>query len=168
MFKIVDIIQFLISFFLIFPMVNFIHLCGHIFFATIFGGIEKKIVIGCGNKLFSIWRIELRKYYFWNGSCEFSSLKYDNRWTNTFIYLGGAIFNLLSMFFVNTLIYQGILNFSVFWKQFIYFSFYVLFFSIFPMSFSDGSPSDGKAVVLSVKKQHKDKITGDIQIKSKK
>jgi hypothetical protein len=34
------------------------------------------------------------------------------------------------------------------------------------MSFQNGSPSHGKAAVLSLKKQHKDKITDDIQIKT--
>ncbi|WP_232732376.1 hypothetical protein [Bacillus sp. mrc49] len=78
--------KFLFSFFLIMPIVTLIHLSGHIFFVTIFGGVEKKIVIGCGNKLFSFLNIEVRKYYFWNGACEFKGLKHDNRLTNMLIY----------------------------------------------------------------------------------
>ncbi|MED4228607.1 hypothetical protein [Neobacillus cucumis] len=163
MFGLADIIKFLISFFVILPIVTIIHLSGHIFFVTLFGASEKKIVIGSGTKVFSFWNIEIRKYYFWNGACEFKSLRHDNRVTNTFIYLGGALFNLTGIFLVHSLISQGTLDKSVFWYQFIYFSFYMLFFSLFPMYFSDGSPSDGKAAVLTLKNQHEKKISDDIQ-----
>ncbi|MED1202617.1 hypothetical protein [Heyndrickxia acidicola] len=167
MFGTIDVFKFLISFFLIFPIATIIHLSGHIFFVTLFGGSEKKMIIGCGNKLFAFWKIEIRKFYFWNGACEFKMLKYDNRFTNMLIYIGGALFNLISMIVVNRLTQIGIFKESVFTSQFIYFSFYVLFFSLFPMSFQNGSPSDGKAAVLAFKKQHDDKITDDIQIKIK-
>jgi hypothetical protein len=165
MFDTTDVLKFLLSFFLIFPFVTLIHLSGHVFFVAIFGGNEKKIVIGCGHRLFSFWKIEIRKFYFWNGSCEFKSLKYDNRFTNIFIYLGGALFNLCSIFLINGLINGGVLENSVFWSQFIYFSFYVLFFSLFPMNFSDGSPSDGKAAVLALNHAHGEKFTDDIHIR---
>ena len=163
MFEFADIVKFLLSFFVILPIVTLIHLGGHVFFVTLFGASEKKIVIGCGKKVLSFWNIEVRKYYFWNGACEFKSLRHDNRLTNTFIYLGGALFNLAGIFVVHALISQGILVKSVFWYQFIYFSFYMFFFSLFPMYFSDGSPSDGKAAVLTLKNQHEKKISDDIQ-----
>ncbi|WP_199478362.1 hypothetical protein [Peribacillus saganii] len=165
MFGISDVFKFLISFFIIFPIVTFIHLSGHIFFVTIFGGTQKKIVIGCGNKLFSFFQVEVRKYYFWNGACEFKSIKYDNRITNTLIYLGGALFNVTSIFLINGLVFLGMMNKSVIVYQFIYFSFYVLFFSLFPMHFADGTPSDGKAAILSLKNHYNDKITGDITLR---
>ncbi|PLR95027.1 hypothetical protein [Bacillus sp. T33-2] len=165
MFGFADILKFLVSFFLILPIVTLIHLSGHIFFVTIFGGKEKKVVLGCGNKLFSFWNIEVRKYYFWNGACEFKSLRHDNRVTNAFIYLGGSLFNLAGIFLLYTLVTQGILEESVFWYQFIYFSFYIAFFSLFPMYFSDGSPSDGKAAVLTLKNQHEKRISDDIQFR---
>ncbi len=38
-------------------------------------------------------------------------------------------------------------------------------FSLFPMYFSDGSPSDGKAAVLTLKNQHEKKISDDIQFR---
>lgn len=164
-FGIPDIIKFLFSFFLIMPIVTLIHLSGHIFFVTIFGGSEKKILIGCGNKLFTFWIIEVRKYYFWNGACEFKGLKHDNRLTNMLIYLGGSIFNLVSMLFIYSLVYQNILESSVIWYQFIYFSFYIIFFSLFPMYFSDGSPSDGKAAVLALRNKLEDRVTDDIVVK---
>jgi hypothetical protein len=93
-------------------------------------------------------------------------LKHDNRLTNSLIYLGGSLFNLASIFLVNSALKHHLVDASVFWYQFIYFSFYILFFSLFPMYFSDGSPSDGKAVILSIKDANEDKITDDIQIRS--
>jgi hypothetical protein len=165
MFGFADIIKFLISFFVILPIVTLIHLSGHIFFVRLFGGSEKKIIIGCGPIVFSFWNIEVRKYYFWNGACEFKTLRHDNRVTNTLIYLGGSLFNLVSIFLIHALISQGILDKSVFWSQFAYFSFYILFFSLFPMYFSDGSPSDGKAAVLTLKNQDEKKISDDIQFR---
>jgi hypothetical protein len=165
MFGFADIIKFLISFFVILPIVTLIHLSGHVFLVTLFRGSEKKIIIGCGPMVYSFWNIEVRKYYFWNGACEFKSLRHDNRVTNTLIYLGGSLFNLISIFLVHALISQGILDTSIFWSQFTYFSFYILFFSLFPMYFSDGSPSDGKAAVLALKNQDEKKISDDIQFR---
>ena len=165
MFGFADIIKFLISFFVILPLVTLIHLSGHVFFVMLFGGSEKKIIIGCGPMVFSFWNIEVRKYYFWNGACEFKMLRHDNRVTNTLIYLGGSLFNLIGIFLVRALISQGILDASVFWSQFTYFSFYILFFSLFPMYFSDGSPSDGKAAVLTLKNLDEKKISDDVQFR---
>lgn len=162
MFGINDIIKFLLSFFLIMPVITLIHLSGHIFFVTMFGGTGKKISLGCGEKVTSFGKIEIRKYYFWNGACEFKGLKYDNRFTNMLIYIGGSLFNLISILIVYSLVYQGILEKSVLWYQFIYFSFYVLFFSLFPMYFADGSPSDGKAAQLALKNKMDEKMTDDL------
>lgn len=165
MFGLTDIVKFLFSFFLIMPIITLIHLSGHIFFVSIFGGTEKKIYIGCGKKLFSFLTVEVRKYYFWNGSCEFKNLKHDNRFTNMMIYIGGSLFNLISMLLVYSLIYQDIIEGSVVWYQFIYFSFYIMFFSLFPMYFADGSPSDGKAAGLALKNQLEEKVTDDLFVK---
>ncbi|WP_340372327.1 hypothetical protein [Peribacillus sp. FSL E2-0218] len=85
--------------------------------------------------------------------------------TNMLIYLGGSIFNLVSMLTVYSLVYQNILESSVIWYQFIYFSFYIMFFSLFPMYFSDGSPSDGKAAELALRNKLEDKVTDDIFVK---
>ena len=64
MFGLTDIVKFLFSFFLIMPIITLIHLSGHIFFVSIFGGTEKKIYIGCGKKLFSFLTVELENIIF--------------------------------------------------------------------------------------------------------
>lgn len=40
-----------------------------------------------------------------------------------------------------------------------------MFFSLFPMYFSDGSPSDGKAAELALKNQLEEKMTDDLFMK---
>ena len=167
MFDFADVTKFIFSFFLIMPIVTFIHLSGHLFCAAIFGGTGKKLTLGCGNKLFSIFKMDIKKYYFWNGHCEFDKLQADHPFKSVMVYLGGALFNLVSIFIINGLIFLDVLNNSIFWYQFIYFSFYIMFFSLFPMYFTDGSPSDGQAALLSLKKQEKDIVTDDVIIKKK-
>lgn len=157
-----DVFKFILSFFIIFPVVTFIHLIGHIFFVAISGGTGKKIIIGCGKKMVSLWKIEIRKFYFMSGGCEFIKLRRDTKLNNSFIYLGGSLFNIISIFVVNFLIKEGVLEASTFWYQFIYFSFYVVFFALFPMDYADGSPSDGKAFWLNLKDKD-NKFTDDIR-----
>ncbi|WP_180321061.1 hypothetical protein [Peribacillus kribbensis] len=167
MFGISDLGTFFAAFFIVVPLVTFIHLAGHIFFAGLFGGSEKRIIIGCGKKLFSFWKIEIRLFYFWNGGCEFTSLKYNNRVSNTLIFLGGALFNLASILISNVIIRLGYLEASGYTYQFQYFSFITMFFSLFPMHFQDGIPSDGRAVWLLWRNRIKDKYTADLAFKRK-
>lgn len=162
MFGFNDFWKFFLAFFFIYPVVTIIHLSGHLFFVTIFGGKEKKVVIGHGKRLFSFWKFEIRQFYFWAGGCEFKQIKYNNRVTNTFNFLGGAIFNALSIAVVNILIYMRVLEPSVWWYQFVYFSFISLFWSLFPMYYPSGTPSDGKAVWLLWKNEIKDKSSDDL------
>lgn len=162
-----EVIKLIIASFIIFPLVSFIHLAGHIFFIGICGGREKKIVIGCGKTLFSIWKIEVKKYYFMSGGCEFCDLRWDTKLSTSLIYLGGALFNLLSILLVNSLIKTDFFEVSMFWYTFVYYSFYVIFFSLLPITYSDGSPSDGKALWLSLRNQQQDKYTDDLQPKRK-
>ncbi|MFC0272907.1 hypothetical protein ACFFIX_15875 [Metabacillus herbersteinensis] len=163
MFGFDDFLKFIQAFFIIFPAVTLLHVLGHIFFAKIFGGKEIKVVIGCGKRLFSIGFVEIRKYYFWYGGCEYNHLTFDNRLSHSLIFLGGSLFNLVSIFIVNQLIWQQILEPSIFWHQFIYFSFYFIFFALLPMEYENGSPSDGKALYRLIRNKDVDKSSSDCQ-----
>ncbi|MFC3885398.1 hypothetical protein ACFOU2_18680 [Bacillus songklensis] len=165
MFGVYDVWKFLLAFFLIFPIVTFIHLLGHIFFVKLFGGKNTRMIVGCGEKLCMLGKIEIRKFYFWSGRCEFSYLKFNNRLTNSLIILGGSLFNLISMLIVNSMIKVKVLEPSMFWDQFVYFSFYFVFFALFPMDNPTGIPSDGKAAYLLWKKKTK-KTEDDFQCKN--
>ncbi|WP_174733660.1 hypothetical protein [Mesobacillus harenae] len=153
MFGMDDFIKFLQAFFIVFPVVTLIHLAGHITFASIFGGKDLKVKIGSGKRLFSIGFVEVRWFYFWFGDCEYGSLKVKNRGALSLVFLGGALFNLLSIFFINLLIAAGWADKSMLTYQFVYFSFYYMFFAMLPMDFQDGYPSDGKAILRLWKRQ---------------
>lgn len=159
-----DFMKFMQAFFIVFPVVTLLHLLGHIFFAAIFGGNGIRIVIGSGKQLFSLTFLEVNRFYFWYGGCEFTSLKYNNKITKSLIFLGGSIFNVASIFIVNYLIRMDILEASVLWYQFVYFSFYFMFFALLPMDFPDGTHSDGKAMYKLWRDKDGDDSSADCQL----
>lgn len=163
MFGFEDFVKFIQAFFIVFPAVTLLHLLGHVFFAALFGGNGIRVIIGSGKKLFSMRFLEVRRFYFWYGGCKFSPLKYNNKFAKSFIFLGGSIFNLLSILLINFLIGTDVLESSMLWYQFIYFSFYYVFFALFPMDFPDGYPSDGMALYKLWKRKSDDESSSDCQ-----
>ncbi|MCA1319411.1 hypothetical protein LC085_05750 [Bacillus tianshenii] len=154
MFGFNDLWKFFVSFFLVLPMVTILHELGHFFFARLFGG--KVIVhIGTGNVLFKIGSLRIRKLYFYDGWCEYITVsKRAGKIEKALVYLGGSIFNLASILILNGLIMEGMLEPNILIYQFTYFSFYFVFFSLFPIDHLNGCPSDGMAAlnVLTNKK----------------
>ncbi|MFE8701413.1 hypothetical protein ACFYKX_12480 [Cytobacillus sp. FJAT-54145] len=161
MFGVNDFLKFITAFFIIFPVVTFIHLFGHIFFVLLFRGKGIKIIIGSGKKLFSVGVVEVRRFYFSSGGCEYSYLEVDTKVSNSLVFLGGSLFNILSILIINKLVGMGVLSSSIMWYQFAYFSFYFVFFALFPMDFPDGYPSDGKIVYRIWKNQTEKRSSED-------
>lgn len=143
MFGFEDMWKFFFSFFLVLPIVTFIHEAGHLFFGKVTGG-KVHIHIGSGNRLFKIGPCHIRKLYFWDGWCEYENLKNHTRRHLVAVYLGGPFFTILSMLIVNGLIHTEIIKAGIFTYQFVYFSFYFVFFSLIPIT-HNGYPTDGKA-----------------------
>ncbi|GLB59992.1 hypothetical protein [Cytobacillus sp. NCCP-133] len=164
MFGFDDFMKFIQAFFVVFPVVTLIHLLGHFFFAAIFGGKGIRVVIGSGKLLFSLKFLEVRRFYFWYGGCEYTSLTYNNKLTKSLIFLGGSIFNVASIFIVNYLIRIDILEASMLWYQFVYFSFYYVFFALLPMDMADGTLSDGKAICKLWRNKNRDDSSADCQL----
>ncbi|MFN2744585.1 MULTISPECIES: hypothetical protein [Bacillus] len=150
MFGFRDIITFFWSFLLVFPAVSVLHALGHSFMVLIFGG-KPDLEVGMGKKLIKIGVIQIRSIYFMDSFCNYSDLKYDNRYTHALIYAGGAIFNLASIFIVNSLIIHDILAESIFLYQFVYFSTYYLVFALIPVRYSENHLSDGMAIYQVLK-----------------
>ena len=146
MFGLDDFLVFFRAFFIVFPIVTLIHVFGHYLFARLNGCQGSKIIIGCGKKLFSIRNIEIRMFYFWDGSCVFSDIKVKSKFRHILIYFGGSLFNMLAIFIVHMSIKLEIIEASSITYQFIYFSIYTIFFALMPMDYPNGSPSDGKAL----------------------
>lgn len=148
MFGFEDMWKFFLSFFLILPLVTIIHQVGHLFFAKLLG-CHVDLHIGTGKMLCKIGCFNIRRFYFLDGWCEYKSLNQEDngKVKRVLIYLGGSIFNVTAIILVNGLILQDILKPNILLYQFVYFSVYYVFFSLFPVQFVNGCPSDGKAVV---------------------
>lgn len=134
-----------ISLFVLLPMITIIHQLGHAFFVWIFGG-KTRLVIGTGKPLFSIGPVEIRRIYFWHAFNQFEKIEHDTTAARVLIYLGGPLFNLLSIFVVNGLIMSGVMDEHMFWYYFAYFSVYYMFFALFPARYSKDQPSDSMAI----------------------
>lgn len=158
MFELNDMITFFWSFFLILPIVSIVHVAGHSFFALIFGG-KASMNIGVGKLLVKMGPIKVRSMYFIDSFCRYQSLKLDNRFTNALIHAGGAIFNLGSIFLINSLIINNILEPHLFFYQLSYFSAYYIFFSLIPVQYSKSHLTDGLAIFKVLKYGERYEIT---------
>lgn len=164
MFGINDIPKFFLAFFLVLPIISFLHESGHVFFAWLMGGKNIKVVVGTGDVLFRKGILEVRKFYFWYGFCTFDNLKRNHRFSNILIFSGGAIFNALSVVAVISLIENKLLEPGMLTYQFTYFSMYYIFFALLPMPYPGGNYSDGKLILELIRnKKHIDEKTFRIQ-----
>lgn len=146
MFSINDIWTFFLAFFLTLPIVTIVHEAGHVLIARMFGA-KIKFAIGTGKKLFNIGPLEINRMYFMEGWCQYTELKYNKSWVHILIYMAGSIFNLIMILLINFLIYGGVIPPHIFFYQYVYFSVYFIFFSLFPFRNGDGKPSDGQAIL---------------------
>jgi len=147
MFGVNDIPKFFLAFFLVLPLISFLHEVGHVFFAWLMGGKNIKVTVGSGEVLFRLGLLEVRKYYFWYGFCSFDNLKRNKRFTNILIFSGGVFFNAMTTVLVMYLVEAGTVEAGMLTYQFTYFSMYYIFFALLPMPYPDGTYSDGKVIL---------------------
>lgn len=145
MFTLSDIPIFLMSLFIILPLITIIHQAGHVFFVWLFGG-KLRFSIGAGKRLFGIGPFEIRRIYFWHSFFQYEELKTDTTFSHIIIFLGGSLFNIISIFIINGLISTGVLPTHIFFYNFVYFSIYFIFFALFPARYSEDHPSDTMAI----------------------
>lgn len=146
MFEWNDFITAFWAFFVLLPLVALIHQLGHYVMARLFGG-RSEIILGRGKLLFKLGTIKVNRFYFLDSSCHYESLKINNRLTHLFVHGGGVLLNLLSLLLVNTLIMINVLPETQFFYQFGYFTIYYMFFSLFPIQYSNEHASDGKQII---------------------
>ncbi|MDX5423077.1 MAG: site-2 protease family protein [Hymenobacteraceae bacterium] len=156
MFGVNDIPKFFLAFFLVLPVISFLHEAGHVFFAWLMGGKNIKVSIGSGDVLFRLGMLEVRKYYFWYGFCTFDNLERHQRFANVIIFLGGSLFNAIAAVLVIFLIEENTLEPGLLTYQFTYFSLYYIFFALLPMPYPDGNYSDGKVILDLIR--HKEQV----------
>ena len=147
MFGINDIPKFFLAFFLVLPVISFLHEAGHVFFAWLMDGKNIKVTVGTGDVLFRLGMLEVRQYYFWYGLCSYDNLKRNQRFSNILIFSGGVLFNALSAVAVVYLVEEDVIEPGMLTYQFTYFSMYYIFFALLPMPYPDGSYSDGKYIL---------------------
>ncbi|MFC4076483.1 site-2 protease family protein [Salinithrix halophila] len=160
MFGLDDLDTFTIAFFVVLPLVTFIHELGHLVFARLFGCRKLRLCLGHGRLLVRLGIIELRSLWFWHGFCDREDLPQQRKVAQMFIYLGGPLFNMTSFLLLDKLIKGGMVEPSPFVYQFSYFSFYLLFFALFPMRFPDGTTNDGQAILDLIREWKKMKKAG--------
>ncbi|MDO6391902.1 hypothetical protein Q4E40_17330 [Pontibacter sp. BT731] len=86
MFGFQDIPKFFLAFFVVLPVISFLHEGGHVFFAWLMGGKNIKVTVGTGDMLFRLGMLEVRQYYFWYGHCSFDNLKRNQRIANILVF----------------------------------------------------------------------------------
>ncbi|MBM7649830.1 hypothetical protein JOC78_002814 [Bacillus ectoiniformans] len=146
MFNLSDMVTFAWAFFITLPLTLIIHTGGHAFFIKLFGG-KATLTIGRGGKLFAFGPLDIRKLYFIDAACYFDAIRKERRWKHALIYAGGPLFNIISILLVNGFIHAGVLEPHMFFYQFVYFSVYLVFFSLLPIEYGEDNPSDGKAIM---------------------
>ncbi|MBC6613005.1 hypothetical protein H8B15_18935 [Hymenobacter sp. BT507] len=147
MFGVSDIPKFFLAFFLVLPVISFLHEAGHVFFAWLMGGKNIKVTVGSGDVVFRWGMLEVRQYYFWYGQCTFDNLRRNHRLANVLIFIGGSLFNAVAAVAVVYLIETNVLEPGMLTYQFTYFSLYYIFFALLPTPYPDGSSSDGKVIL---------------------
>jgi len=151
MFGISDIPKFLLAFFLVLPVISILHEAGHVFFAWLMGAKNIRVVVGSGKPVLNKGILEIRQYYFWYGFCTFENIERKEKVANILIFLGGALFNLLSTIAVILLVENKVLQSGMITYQFTYFSMYYVFFALLPMLYPGGNYSDGKMILELIK-----------------
>ncbi len=155
MFGLNDIPKFFLAFFLVLPVISFLHESGHVFFAWLMGARNIRVTIGSGKVLFRLGILEVRKYYFWYGLCTFDNLKHNKRLSSILIFSGGILFNSLAAIVVIYLIENESIETGILTYQFTYFSLYYVFFALLPMPYPDGNNSDGKVILDLIRNRTK-------------
>ena len=146
MFEWNDLITAFWAFFVLLPLVSLIHQLGHYLMALLFGG-RSEIILGRGKLLFKLGTIQVNRYYFLDSYCHYESLKKNTRLTHILVHAGGVLLNLISILLVNLFIIIGWLPEAQFFYQFGYFTIYYMFFSLFPVQYSEKHASDGKQII---------------------
>ncbi|GAK13701.1 hypothetical protein [Geomicrobium sp. JCM 19039] len=146
MFDFLDLLRLLISAFVILPFVSLIRESGYYLVATLLGAKNKKIIIGCGPKLFSLPSIEVRRYFFMFSWCHYDDIRPDHKFWHALIYASPMLSNILAAVMVNIMLGFGLLPGETLWNTFLFYTFYFVLFDALPVYMPDGQPTNGRAI----------------------
>ncbi len=141
----------LIGIFVLLPFIILLHELGHAFFAKLFGNKNIKITIGSGKPILNLKFIEIRKIYFWFGNYNSSRDKEISKLKKILILSGGALVNLITATTLWILLENKIIEYNFLIPIFISYSFYVGIGTLIPITYYNGTNSDGKQIYQILK-----------------
>ncbi|WP_440895355.1 site-2 protease family protein [Amphibacillus sp. Q70] len=143
-----DMLGYCIGLFVYSPINILIHECGHAFFVKLFGGKIRNISIGTGEPKLTWGKIIINKYFFLFGLADFDrrTLKVDHKFAIFLIFLGGALFNIITLIVV-ILIFNQYDPGHFLKGYYIGFTITLIVSALVPMTYPHGYDSDGKHII---------------------
>lgn len=131
---------------------TFIHELGHLFFAYLVGYKDLKMTIGIGNKFIQIKNIKIFSWFFFpKGEVQFRVGTNESKFARLLFYMGGIIFQLISLWFVNSI--KADLNYPYWIGYFNACSWLGIIFVLLPMKFGTYKSDGYQAYHLFLKKE---------------
>ena len=143
---------------LLMPFIVFIHELGHGFFVKLFRGQINRIGFGTGKSVFQIKKFHIGSQFKLFGYIHYTFSKKISLSKEILVLLGGVIFNFMTGIVIWLLIsYYDIA--STLLGLSITISFVMVIINLLPMTFSDGTESDGKQILTLLKKSRTEKAS---------
>lgn len=143
---------------LLYPFLTFIHELGHGFFVKLFRGEIIRIGFGTGENVFQIKKFHIGSQLKWQGYIQFTFPEKISRNKEILVLLGGVLFNFTTgavIWFIVSLydIASTLLGLSI------TISFMMVIINLLPLTFSDGTVSDGKQILTLLKEERAENIS---------
>ena len=152
MFGLSDLLDLVISAFIILPIVIFLREAGYFIVSGIFGVKNPRLTIGVGPRIFKRGMIDVRKHYHLYSWFSYDSLKRESKFAYICVYAAPILINLSFAFVINALLANEIIQeYRTFWDRFVFYAFYYVLFDIVPMKTIGGKPNNGMIIYEMVR-----------------
>lgn len=143
---------------LLYPFLAFIHELGHGFFVKLFRGEIIRIGFGTGENIFKIKKFHIGSQLKWHGYIQYIFPEKLSTKKELCVTLGGVFFN-----FITGLLIWAIVSYydiaSTLLGLSITISFMMVIINLLPLTFSDGTVSDGKQILTLLKEARTEKTS---------
>lgn len=152
MFGLIDLINLIISAFIILPIVAFMREFAYLIAGQITGTTNSRITIGSGKRMFNfnflgLGQIDVRRNYHLYSWFSFDNLKRDSKFSYAFLYASPILINVTIGLTLNSLLANGYFqDYSTFFDRLIFYIFFYVLFDAIPMSTLNGRPNNGKII----------------------
>lgn len=140
-----------------YPFLAFIHELGHGFFVKLFLGEIIRIGFGTGKNVFKIKKFHIGTQFKWHGYIQYNFPEKISFNKEILVILGGFLFN----FITRLIIWMVVLYYDIatLLGLSITVSFMLVIIKLLPLSFSDGTVSDGKQIVTLLREARMEKAS---------